>query len=119
MRKFEGFVRVAFNARKGAVVLAKGEAGRGYAPDATAAILSAIGRAMEANKNAGFDRWSAWTPGLDRKDAAANYTPAEWKRAVSQPDTTPVVMANRFGSPVLAILSETKKADRRSVLTDY
>lgn len=119
MKKFEGFVRVAFNARKGAVVLAKGEQGRGYAPDDTTGILSAIGRALDANKGAGLDRWSAWTPGLDRKTPASNYTPAEWKRAVSQPDTVPVVMANRFGGPVLAILSETKRADRRSVLTDY
>ena len=119
MRKFEGFVRVAFNARKGAVVLAKGEAGKGYSPDDTAGIVAAIGRALDANKGAGFDRWCAWTPGVDRKAPASNYSAAEWKRAVSQPDTTPVVMANRFGSPVLAILSQTAKTDRRSVLTDY
>ena len=118
MRKFEGFVRVAFNARKGAVVLAKGD-GKGYSPDDTVGIMAAIGRALDANKGARFDRWCAWTPGLDRKTPAANYNAAEWKRAVSQADTTPVVMANRFGSPVLAILSQTAKADRRSVLTDY
>lgn len=119
MRKFEGFVRVAYNARKGAVVLAKGEAGKGYSPDDTASIMAAIGRALDANKGAGFDRWCAWTPGTPRKDAAVNYSAAEWKRCLALPDTTPVVMANRFGSPVLAILSQTAKTDRRSVLTDY
>lgn len=119
MRRFEGYVRVAFNARKGAVVLAKGDGGKGYAADDTAGIVAAIGRALDANKGASFDRWSAWTPGTPRKDIAANYSAAEWKRCLATPDTTAVVMANRFGGPVLAILSQTAKADRRSVLTDY
>ncbi len=47
MRKFEGFVRVAFNAKKGAVVLAKGEAGKGYLPDDTGGIMAAIGRELQ------------------------------------------------------------------------
>lgn len=116
MRKFEGLVRVVFNSRKGAVALAKGD-GKGYDPADTVAIVAAIGRAMDAEK-APVSRWACYMPGLDRKTPTADITAAEFKRGLAMPDVSPVVMADRFGNPVLAVFSDTRKA-RVSVLKDY
>jgi hypothetical protein len=118
MRKFEGFVRVAFNANKGAVVLYKGEAGKHYAADEPGAVLAAVQRAMDAEK-AGLDRWSCWLAGVDRKKPDAAVTAAEIKAAIGFAGAGVVVIANKYGQPVLAVLRPTEAKARRSVLRDY
>jgi hypothetical protein len=119
MRKFEGYVRVTFNANKGAVVLYKGEEDKHYASDDPGAILQAVQRAMDAEK-AGLDRWSCWLAGFDRKKPDTAVTAAELKAALGFAGAGIVVMANKYGQPVLAVLRPTDKAKKKaSVLRDY
>jgi hypothetical protein len=119
MRKFDGFVRVSFNVTKGAVVLYKGEADKHYAADEPGEILAAVRRAMDAEK-AGLDRWSCWLAGVDRKKPETAVTAAEIKAATAVAGAGIVMMANKYGQPVLAVLPPADKAKtRRSVLRDY
>jgi hypothetical protein len=103
---FEGPVAVKAGTTSGTPVIKLVEAGKSdkaYDAADVAGVLAAIARGMEAT-GLPLMRYSAYMPGLTRKNDKAHYTPADLKKALAAPDTTVSVRAGRYG-PVLAVMA--------------
>ena len=112
---FEGPVAVKAGTTQGKPVLkivAAGKNDKAYDPADTASVLAAIQRGMDATKLP-LMKYSAYLPGLARKDDKAHLSAADLAKALAMPGAQASIRKGFYG-PVLAVMLplEQKATDR-------